>query len=232
MKKGLNGISLGVKLCLVGVAVSAACVAGTVSAQGSQARMSVELPVEPVKEGGPDFKINIVADDVTNLAAFQFSLSYDSSIIKYVTVSPTTFLEGTGRSLRCPDPLVEGDNPQILRFNCVTLGAPVSLGGPAGPDGFGPLAEVTFSPVGGGTATFDLKEGILLAAEIDAKGAPAKIETTVEGASLEIASSGGGFPWVVWGPVIGVVCAAVVVGVVVLMMRRRGGRGLGTLGGS
>jgi len=36
----------------------------------------------------------------------------------------------------------------------------------------------------------------------------------------------------IWGPVIGVVCAAAVVGAVVLVMRRRGGRGLGTLGGS
>ncbi len=83
-----------------------------------------------------------------------------------------------------------------------------------------------------GQTSLDLKEGILLAAEIDAKGAPAQIETAVEGASLEIASSGGGFAWVIWGPVIGVVCVAVVAGVVVLVMRRRGGRGLGTLGGS
>ena len=98
MKKGLNGISLSVKLYLVGVAVSVACVAGIALAQGGQARMSVELPVEQLKKGGPDFKVNIVADNVTNLAAFQFSLSYDPSIIKYLAVSPTTFLEGTGRS--------------------------------------------------------------------------------------------------------------------------------------
>ncbi len=232
MKKGLNGISLGVKLYLVGVAVSVACVAGIAFAQGNQARMSVEPPVEQVKKGGPNFKVDIVADNVANLAAFQFSLAYDPSVIKYVAVTPTTFLGSTGRGLRCPDPFVEEGNPETLRFNCVTLGAPVSLGGPAGPDGYGSLAEVTFSPVGGGKTPLDLKEGILLAAEIDAKGAPAQIETAVEGASLEIASSGGGFPWVLWGPVIGVVCVAVVVGVVVLVMRRRGGRGLGTLGGS
>ncbi len=232
MKKGLNGISLGVKLCLVGVAVSAACVAGVVFAQGSQARMSVELPVEQVKKGGPDFKINVVADNFTNLAAFQFSLSYDPSIIEYKAVSPTTFLGSTGRELKCYDSPDEDNKNGTVRLACATLAAPVSLGGKAGPSGFGVLAEVTFSPVGGGSASLDLSDVILVAAEFDAKGAPAQIETTVEGASLEIASSSGGFPWVVWGPVIGVVCVTVVAGVVVLVMRRRGGRGLGTLGGS
>ena len=232
MKKGLWRISLGIKLGLVGIAVFIGCLAGGALAQGNQARMFLEVPVERIEEGGTDFKVGVAAENVSNLAAFQFTLSYDPSIIKYVGVSPTTFLKSTGREVMCPEPSVDEGKPRTLKLNCVTLGPPVSLGGAAGPDGYGVLAEVAFSPVGGGTVSLELKDGVLLAAEIDAQGAPAEIGTVVEGASLYIVPSGGGFAWMIWGPVIGVVCAAAVVGAVVLVMRRRGGRGLGTLGGS
>ena len=231
MKKGLCGIGLGIKLSLLGVAVLVACLAGAALAQGNQARMSVEPPVEPIKEGGPEFKVNIVADDVTNLAAFQFSLSYDPSIIQYVGVTEGPFLGSTGREPQCTEPYVQPGQPETLSFNCATLGPPVSLKGTAGPDGSGMLAEITFLPVGGGTTPLDIKGGILVAAELDAQGRPAQIETAVQSATLDVASTGGGISWALWGPVIGVVAAVVVVGAIVLVVRLRGARGPGSLGG-
>jgi len=231
MKKGLCGIGLGIKLSLLGVAVLVACLAGAALAQGNQARMSVEPPEESLKEGGPEFKVNIVVDDVTNLAAFQFSLSYDPSIIQYVGVTEGPFLGSTGREPQCTEPHVQTGQPETLSFNCATLGPPVSLKGTAGPDGSGVLAEVTFAPVGGGTTPLDLKAGILVAAELDAQGRPAQIETAVQGATLDVASTGGGISWVLWGPVIGVVAVVVVVGAIVLVVRLRGARGPGSLGG-
>ena len=231
MKKGLCGIGLGIKLSLLGVAVLVACLAGAALAQGNQARMSVEPPEESLKEGGPEFKVNIVADDVTNLAAFQFSLSYDPSIIQYVGVTEGPFLGSTGREPQCTEPYVQPGQPETLSFNCATLGPPVSLKGTAGPDGSGMLAEITFLPVGGGTTPLDLKDGILVAAELDAQGRPAQIETAVQGATLDVASTGGGISWALWGPVIGVVAAVVVVGAIVLVVRLRGARGPGSLGG-
>lgn len=231
MKKGLCGIGLGIKLSLLGVAVLVACLAGAALAQGNQARMSVEPPEESLKEGGPEFKVNIVADDVTNLAAFQFSLSYDPSIIQYVGVTEGPFLGSTGREPQCTEPYVQPGQPETLSFNCATLGPPVSLKGTAGPDGSGMLAEITFAPVGGGTTPLDLKDGILVAAELDAQGRPAQIETAVQGATLDVASTGGGISWALWGPVIGVVAAVVVVGAIVLVVRLRGARGPGSLGG-
>jgi hypothetical protein len=231
MKKGLCGIGLGIKLSLLGVAVLVACLAGAALAQGNQARMSVEPPEESLKEGGPEFKVNIVADDVANLAAFQFSLSYDPSIIQYVGVTEGPFLGSTGREPQCTEPYVQPGQPETLSFNCATLGPPVSLKGTAGPDGSGMLAEITFAPVGGGTTPLDLKDGILVAAELDAQGRPAQIETAVQGATLDVASTGGGISWALWGPVIGVVAAVVVVGAIVLVVRLRGARGPGSLGG-
>ena len=231
MKKGLCGIGLGIKLSLLGVAVLVACLAGAALAQGNQARMSVEPPVEPIKEGGLEFKVNIVADDVANLAAFQFSLSYDPSIIQYVGVTEGPFLGSTGREPQCTEPYVQPGQPETLSFNCATLGPPVSLKGTAGPDGSGMLAEITFLPVGGGTTPLDIKGGILVAAELDAQGRPAQIETAVQSATLDVASTGGGISWALWGPVIGVVAAVVVVGAIVLVVRLRGARGPGSLGG-
>ena len=231
MKKGLCGIGLGIKLSLLGVAVLVACLAGAALAQGNQARMSVEPPEESLKEGGPEFKVNIVADDVTNLAAFQFSLSYDPSIIQYVGVTEGPFLGSTGREPQCTEPYVQPGQPETLSFNCATLGPPVSLKGTAGPDGSGMLAEITFLPVGGGTTPLDIKGGILVAAELDAQGRPAQIETAVQSATLDVASTGGGISWALWGPVIGVVAAVVVVGAIVLVVRLRSARGPGSLGG-
>ena len=69
MKKGLCLTGLGIKLSLLGVATLIACLAGAALAQENQARMSVEPPAERVKTGGPEFTVNIVAADVTNLAA-------------------------------------------------------------------------------------------------------------------------------------------------------------------
>jgi hypothetical protein len=225
------GISLGVKLLLVGSVLSLAGLGGAALAQENQARMSVEPPAERVKTGGPEFTVNIVAEDVTNLAAFQFSLSYDPSIIKYVEVKGGDFLGSSGRQPQCLEPMVEQGQPETLKFNCVTLGPPISLNGTPGPDGSGVLAAVTFTPLSGGKTPLELTDAILVAAEIDAQGRPAQIDAAVGNASLEVTSPGDGFNWTLWGTVIGLVAAVVVVGAVVVVVRLRGARGSDSLGG-
>jgi hypothetical protein len=176
---------------------------GIASAQDGQPRVLVQPPVEPIEEGGPDFQVNVVTENVENLAAFQFGLSYNPTILKYVAVEEGPFLGSTGREPKCLEPRLEQGKPEVLKFNCVTLGAPVSVGGPAGPEGSGVLATVTFSPVGGGNTPLELVEGRLVAAEINEKGAPVELEATSVNASLEVASKGG-ISWLLWGPVIGV----------------------------
>ena len=227
-----------VKLLLLGLIVllALAALGGAAVAQGNRALMSVVPPTtsadEPIKQGGEDFQVDVVVDNVTNLAAFQFSLEYDSSIIKYKDVKEGPFLGSSGREVHSLDPRIEQrDGLEMLSFSCVTLGPPVSVGGVAGPNGSGVLATITFSPIGGGETPLDLSEGILVAAEIDERGQPAQIETAVQGATLDVASTGGGISWALWGPVIGVVAAVVVVGAIVLVVRLRSARGPGSLGG-
>jgi hypothetical protein len=225
MNKRFWSIRPGVGLSLLGVAVVSISIAGAALAQPSQARMFVEPPAEQVKKGGPDFQVNVVADNVTNLAAFEFSLSYDASTIKYLGVEGGSFLGSTGREPQCLDPKVEGGNPETLRFNCVTLGPPISVpGAKAGANGSGILATITFSPIGGGKSALDLKEGRLIAAELDAKGMPAEISTAVENSTLTVGSTGGGVSWMLLGPLIGVIAAVVVVGLVLFIVRLRARR--------
>ncbi|MDI6858184.1 MAG: cohesin domain-containing protein [Dehalococcoidia bacterium] len=208
---------------------------GTVSAQDVKPRVLVEAPGEEIeiKEGGPNFQVNILVENVENLAAFQFSLSYDPSILKYVEVKEGTFLGSGGREPKCLDPRVEPGDPEVLRFNCVTMGSPVSLGGPAGPSGSGVLATVTFSPVGGGTAALELLEGRLVAAEIDEEEMPVELETTIANATVEViplptptpaegGSSGlGGISWFVLGPIIGIGVVLVAGAAAFTLARRR-----------
>jgi hypothetical protein len=208
MKRFLNIRPL-VGLPLLGVAVLSVSIAGAALAQSDQPRMSVEAPTQEVKKGDANIQVNVVADGVTNLAAFQFSLSYDSSVIKYVNVEGGSFLGSTGREMQCPEPKVDSGNPEVLTFNCVTLGPPPSVpGGTEGASGSGVLATVTFSPIGGGTTPLDLREGRLIAAELDAKGMPAEMATTVQSGTLDVAG-GSGLSMAVLGAVIGVVVVVV-----------------------
>lgn len=207
---------------------------GTASAQEAKPRVLVEAPGNEIeiKEGGQNFQVNILVENVENLAAFQFSLSYDPSILKFVEVKEGTFLGSGAREPKCLDPRVEPGDPEVLRFNCVTMGSPVSLGGPAGPSGSGLLATVTFSPVGGGTAALDLVEGRLVAAEINEEEMPVELETTTQSASVEViplptptpagGSFGlGGVSWFVLGPIIGIGVVLVAGAAAFTLARRR-----------
>jgi hypothetical protein len=210
----------------LGLVAALAGLAGTSLAQGNSAQISVETPPPEtvIKQGGDDIDVSILASDVQNLAAFQFALQYNSSILKFVKVKEGDFLGSSGREVKCLDPRVTQDNKQgMLQFNCVTIGPPVSLGGTAGPDGSGVLAVVTFSPVGGGNTPLDLSDtdSKLVAAEIDAEGMPVEMTSTVQGSSLDVIGTGGGFPWLVVGLAVGAVVVIGAAGGGFVLMRRR-----------
>jgi hypothetical protein len=212
------------KFAGLGLALGLAALAATALAEDGGAQLYVQAPTGvEIKEGGTVFQVDVLASGVSNLAAFQFSLQYNPSILRYVGVKEATFLGSTGRPVQCADPRQEQDSKKVerIRFACATLAGPVSLGGKAGPNGAGTLAQVTFAPVGGGNTPLDLTEGILVAAEIDAEGNPAQIPSSMQGSSLDVIGSGGGFPWLILG---GALAGIVVVGLVgggVLLSRRR-----------
>ena len=112
-------------------------------------------------------------------------------------------------------------------INCVSVGAAVSLGGPAGVSGSDALATMTFEAIGAGTAELQLQDTELLLDDVDPPGDPASqvipsIPHETESASVELEGGGGGSsPWLIIGVAAGVVVALLVVGGAVLL--RRGG---------
>jgi general secretion pathway protein D len=150
----------------------------------------VEIPSEGPKAGGESFSVNVVVDDVTNLGAFEFQLTYDPSVVELQDFKEGPFLGSSGRRVECLPPRSEEGS---LDFTCVTLGAT-----PDGPTGSGVLATLTFQPVGAGTSSLHLKQVVL--ADPPANRLPAQAED----ASVTVGQTQeGGFRWVLWGPVIG-----------------------------
>jgi hypothetical protein len=102
---------------------------------------------------GSDFSIDIVVNDVTNLGAFQASLTFDPVIASYISAQYGLFLGSSGRGVSCNAPNVTGS---AVRLVCGTLGAH-----PPGPDGSGVLATVTFSAVREGIGLMSLSDFML-----------------------------------------------------------------------
>jgi len=209
----------------LGLILGLTALAATASAQDGGAQLYVQAPTGvEIKEGGADIQVDVLASGVSNLAAFQFSLQYNPSILRYVNVKETTFLGSTGRPVECPEPRQEQDSKKVerIRFACATLASPVSLGGKAGPNGAGTLAQVTFAPVGGGNTPLDLADVILVAAEIDAEGNPVQISSSMQGSSLDVIGSGGSSLWLILGATLAGIVVVGLVGGGVLLSRRRG----------
>lgn len=114
---------------------------------------AVTVRVQTPSEGvGPEgtFAVDLLAENVANLGGFQFTLNYDPSILHAEEVSEGPFLASTGREVLCRDPEI-GDGAAGLV--CVTLGAE-----PAGPDGSGVMATVTFTALASGDTDLELED--------------------------------------------------------------------------
>ena len=103
---------------------------------------------------GASFEADVFVADVTNLGAFEFTLSFDPTLVHFDSISPGPFLGSTGRTVSCLPPLqAEGG----VRFTCVTFGDQ-----PGGASGSGILAVAQFSAAGAGTGLLDVQDVILL----------------------------------------------------------------------
>jgi hypothetical protein len=110
-------------------------------------------PPSQVAETGAQFTADIVVDKVAYLGAYEFTLTFDPTVISFVGVANGAFLGSTGRSTNCLGPFLEAGS---VRYGCVTLGSE-----PSGPSGTGLLARVTFSAQVPGTSALDLTNVIL-----------------------------------------------------------------------
>jgi hypothetical protein len=107
--------------------------------------------VDPANQNvtvGQQFTVDVLADDVSNLGAYEFTLEFDPSTLSYVGASDGSFLGSSGREVFCPDP--------IAGVGTVTFGCGTYRFGTAGPSGSGQLAQVTFQAMGEGPSPLDL----------------------------------------------------------------------------
>ncbi|HZP56388.1 MAG TPA: DnaJ domain-containing protein [Dehalococcoidia bacterium] len=171
-----------------------------------QAVVTIDGPSR-VSPSADSVQLEIHAKGVSDLAGFQFVLSFDSNLLKYVSVDKTDFLGGTGRQIVCQDPTVDTG---AVRLACVTLGRE-----PPGVEGDGTLAVVTLKPSNHGTSGLGLSRVKLV--HPDGSEIPSR---SVDGRLTVGGSGGSAVPW--WAVVlIAVAVIVVVVGGVLVWQRRR-----------
>jgi hypothetical protein len=116
----------------------------TIAAQGATVSL---VPSSQNVQIGETFTVDVVIDNATNLAAYEFRITYDPNILKIEGVTQTDFLRSTGRGVMCP-PI--GDEAARKTtdawFGCATINK--GAGPPVG--GSGVLAHISFSARGPG----------------------------------------------------------------------------------
>ena len=158
----------------------------------------MEMASTIIEAGGDPFTASVVVENVTNLGAFQFDLTYDPAIVGFVEVQEGPFLGSSGREVKCLPPR-SGEGSAGL--TCVTLGAT-----PDGPNGSGVLATITLQPAAPGSSPLHLVRLTLTDPPGQALPAQAQDATVIVTANN---GEGGGFAWALWGTVIGGVVVAV-----------------------
>ena len=201
-------------------------------------RMEIGAPKQPI-DSGQEFGVSVLVDNVQHLASFDFTIQFDPQKLEPVQEAatgsgtpeavPTTNITQGGRqnirvdnagqflstsdrgqNVSCPVHFAQGSTVAV---NCVTLAAPLCLGGPAGASGSGLLATVYFRSKGGGATKLTFAKTTLIPDDLDppcdpeAIGSSPSISHRHEDSSVELSGGSGGSN----GAIIGVVAVVVVV---------------------
>jgi hypothetical protein len=123
------------------------------------------------------FTVDVVAENVADLGAFQFVLTFDAEILRAESIEAADFLGDGVQDVVCDEPTIDD---AAVRLACGRR--PAS----AGVDGTGTLATITFEPRGSGTATLTLSRVTLIHSDgtpFEAKPAGAEVTVTREPSS-------------------------------------------------
>ena len=189
------------------------------------AEIRIEPPPEPVDVGN-EFEVQVLVEDVEHLASFDFAIKYDPDRVSFERMSDVgTFLaSGEREGMICGDPMVRDS---IVSVSCITPGPPLCLDGKAGPSGSGLLARLVFKAEGSGTTTLELTDPTHLVLDDvqpcnPGEGEAVQIPLRRQNATVEL--EGGGFPWLIVGPIIGLVVLVLIGGAGAYLRSRRSGR--------
>lgn len=133
-------------------------------------------PANPVV--GSSFEIGLIGEDFLDLFAFNFSLSYDPTLIRAVSVDEGTLLPGAGSTFFIPG--VIDDIAGIVEFTGDTL-----LGAIAGASGSGSLATIRFEALTEGVSPLTLTDLLFLDSGFS------EIPVVFEDSRVSIRSDGG-----------------------------------------
>lgn len=136
-------------------AVCSALVAAAVLATGgvptgvraASPSMYVDPPSQNVALAGAPVTVTVGIHDVSDLVSWEFAISYDPSVLTFVSAQQDKTLLATIGSPFCPAPIVDEVSGSV-RMGCVTGG--VSTQGGVGANGSGALGTMTFAPKAAG----------------------------------------------------------------------------------
>ncbi len=137
----------------------------------------VTIRIDPVSQNAPVGTIvtaDIVVDNVADLGAFQFMLSYSPSVILSQSLVVGPFLGSTGRNVVCLPPIVGVSD---VEFSCNTIGTT-----PPGANGSGVIATATFFALAEGLSPLHLSGPII----VDVPGAAQLPIVTQDGVVIVI----------------------------------------------
>ncbi len=122
------------------------------TARADTASMAL-TPVSQTAVSGDLLTTVLTVDGAAHVGAYQGAVLYDASLIQFVSVENGPFLGSSGRTVVCPQPVAHFISGSVMsvQLGCGTLGPT-----PAGADGSGVLATITWQAVGPGVATLQL----------------------------------------------------------------------------
>ena len=138
------------------------------SAQTTEGTVQIVPAISNVPMSEGEFTTFIVVEDLAHfgiigdtdggtpsigLAAFEFTLSYDETVVEVIDAEGGPSLGITGREFQCLPP--NRDEPGVFVFGCISLGAT-----PEGRQGTFTLAQVRLRPVAAGPSTLLLEAQI------------------------------------------------------------------------
>jgi hypothetical protein len=153
--------------------VACATFISPVWSQSPESTVRVE-PAEIQASAGEAVQVTIEIDNVMNLGAFQFDLTYDPAIVEIDNIALGDFAGGTGRSMNPLGPKIEAGKALFGAF---------SFGDAAGPDGSGTLAVVTLKAQTEGQTSLSL-ENVQV---VDVRGG--RITVSTVGATMMVSGS-------------------------------------------
>lgn len=139
-----------------GPRIGAALVTGLLAAQvlAAEPVLSVSITPAPVLVGSP-VALDVLIGDISDLFAFQFTLSFDPTVLQAAAVTQGSFLSAGGTTYFGAGTV--DNSAGTISFTFETL-----IGAVPGVSGSGTLAHVAFDTLGAGTSALTFSDTLFL----------------------------------------------------------------------